>query len=247
MAFPFKEAECKLFKNTFLQSVIITYRFEKLDSDSFDDAFERRMKDYLCGNFGLTIEKSIKNGPISITSSDKSVSYVLSDEFVAVKVNAKNYKSFGISVAQYEEILKKFVKDVLQLKSVSSLSLRKINIWPFENNSGQTVNQDNLWGKILSDGIIQVAKADSTSRFPGSRIFEETDKDLSVQIRLVPVNASEDERRINFVVDIETILSSAMGVSFIGTKNTLNRLNKTLYDAFIWTINPEIIKLMEEK
>lgn len=245
MAFPFKEAECKLFKNTFLQSVIITYRYEKVDSDSFDEAFERRMRDFLCGNFGLTIGKSIKNGPISITSSDKSVSYMLSDEFVAVKVNAKNYKSFGISVAQYEEVMKKFAKEVLQLKVISSLSLRKINIWPFENNSGQEVNQDEIWNKILSNDILQVAKADSSSRFPGARVFVGNDMDLSVLIRLVPVDASADKKQINFVVDIETIHTSAMGVSLIGTKDKLNKLNQKLYNAFIWAVNPGIIKLME--
>lgn len=247
MAFPFKEAECKLFKNTFLQSVIITYRFEKLDSELFDDAFERRMKDYLCGNFGLTIEKSIKNGPISITSSDKSVSYVLSDEFVAVKVNAKNYKSFGNSVIQYNDALKLFIRNVLQIESVVSLSLRKINIWPFRNDSEEEIDQNELWNKILSKDILQIAQVEEDSKFAGSRIFEGEDKDISVKIRLVPVNATEDGKQMNYVVDIETALSPTFGVELKRTREKLRNLNQKLYDAFIWAINPKIISLMEGK
>lgn len=247
MAFPFKEAECKLFKNTFLQSVIITYRYEKLDSDSFDEAFERRMRDFLCGNFGLTIEKSIKNGPISIISSDKVVSYILSDEFAAVKVNAKNYKSFGNSVVQYNSALKHFMIDVLQLESVESLSLRKINIWPFQNDSGKEINQDELWEKILSKDIIQTARVDKDSRFVGSRIVEEEEKDVSVKIRMIPVNAAEDGKQMNYVVDIETTQSPAFGVELKGTREKLRNLNQKLYDAFIWAINPKIISLMEGK
>ena len=242
----FRDIDCRLYKNTFLQSVLVMYSFEKKDLSFFDGGFNERFGKFLSENFGLVIDKDIKEAPISVKRGDGIVDYVFGNGFAGVKINARKYRSYGESVAPHTHNLKVFAKEVVGLEKVTSFSLRKINIWPFEAQKGEKIDVEALKSELLSEEILNSdLKPDNSINVAGAQKFEKDEKELKAVIRLVPMPVGADGTKVNFVVDIETILDPASGVELTDTGSKLRELNKTLYNAFHWTVSESVINLMK--
>ena len=76
MTLPFKEIPHRLYKNTFLQNVFVSYTFQSdegmVDSPAIKDEFDN----FICSQFGLEPNDSFPAEPISLSSSDKMISFL---------------------------------------------------------------------------------------------------------------------------------------------------------------------------
>ena len=76
--------------------------------------------------------------------------------------------------------------------------------------------------------------------------FSWNDKEQTVLLRTAFIPVDEKSKIYNMVMDTEAITEQARGISLNDMPNVLRALNNTMFDAFNWAVNKEIINKMEE-
>ena len=245
MAFPFKDTPHRLYKNTFLQNVFASISFETGKKQDTDAEIKDKLHSFIKFQFGLDVRDSFPEEPMALTSSDGMLSFLFSKNVSSVKVGARNYRSFDDSVVPQILKIEQYI-EVLKLMSIQRLSLRKINIWPVLVNNLNELDANKIVSEIFSTELlkskpIEFDSSDENLPLLGKYIW--SDEALQVTIRTAFINDENEELKGRLILDIEAALDCITSADAIRSQFSL--LNSTLFNAYCWSVRPEILKIME--
>lgn len=250
MALPFKEIPHRLYKNTFLQNVFVSYTFQSDDGTVDSPAIKDEFDNFICSQFGLEPNDSFPAEPISLSSSDKMISFLFFRNEASVRIGARNYRSFEDSVVPQVVKLYKFIS-LLKVDSVSSLALRKINIWPISVDAVISLNDGEIEkiekevfsSDLLSEANVPLDEEERSIPIRKKCVWENDSINFTVRTAFMRDRVSNNKG--NLVLDIEVVLNS--NTKLDDAKSQLLLLNDKLFNVYHWCVNSTIIKIMEEE
>lgn len=250
MAFDFiKNRPKKEYKNTFLQNIFLSIHFDKIDRNNISSDFAEKWKNYIKTTFNdLDVSSSFWETPISISRDDGCLTIILSNGFIGAIVGAKDYRSFIDNILPQLYKLKTFLKDVLNLDSINSISVRKVNIWQFKSKDNIKIEPLDVRKKIFSNDLICKKSNgildENENKIPNMHKYEWFENDIKVIARTVFLRYSNKNTAFNQVLDTEAIYAkNNIAIEDLEEKSIL--LNNILYELYHWCINTQILKIME--
>jgi len=242
--YPFEHKEHKIYANTFLQNVLVEWHYASivgiLDQDSIKRFLEEKFK------IKTEEDKNIQY-PIIVSSKDKDIQLFFDRDVFKLNVRVNYYKGF--------ESLNPFLRcglDYLKLndaQNIESCLIRKIDVFPFKNISSNNTSNATLLNKIFSKKLLEGISVSSNDAFQSfwSKNFEDRNNSENVVIKFgfqrKQVNDSDKGLDDRFVLDFS--IDRIKNIPIDKINSNLSEMNKVLYDAFHWSVNQDIIDIME--
>lgn len=240
----------KEYKNTFLQNVFLSIYFDKIDQARVSNDFNENWEKYIRTTFNnLEPRSNFFSEPISISREDRLCTIILSNGMVGTLIGAKDYRSFVDNVLPQLYKLKTFLKDVLDSPKISSISVRKVNIWQFNSKDKGQIDSDLLRKNIFSSQFLN-KKAngqldDNERKTSNMRKYEwkDVDNNILAIARTVFIPRKQDGTFAQ-ILDTEAIcMQHDINLGNLEEKSIF--LNNILYELYHWCINSKIQKIME--
>lgn len=249
MGFPFKKTPHKVYKSSTLQNVLVTFWYEPLQNEDFNDAFYERLDTFTMGKFGLHVERKFPNSALQILNNKNKTRLVFGRDKVYVILDCDGYVSFDDSAFPQAYHLKDFLKDVMIKKDAIRMSIRKINIWSVDASMDEKVDEEKIRKQIFSNAFLTCRDKEEMNEREKQKLMDKfywNDKEQSVRLQTAFIPVDETTKKYNMVMDTEAVTEQARGISLNEMPNVLRALNDTMFDAFNWAVNKEIINKMEE-
>lgn len=252
MAFEFiAHTPRKVYKNTFLQNVFISVRFDKINRNSIPNDFYEKWDKYIRTTFNnLEPQSDFFDNPVSISREDGVFTIFLSNGLVGAVIGAKDYRSFVDNVLPQLYKLRTFLKDVLNSPKINCLSVRKVNIWQFNSNDKITINQEKLRKSIFSSLFLNKkanGKLDEDEkRIPFMHKYNWVDDDTKNQVivRTIFLPRRHDGAFAQ-ILDTEALFCEK-DITLEQLEGKSIELNDILYDLYHWCVNTRILDIMED-
>lgn len=249
MAFPFQTIPHRIYKNTTLQNVVITFEYGKKESAFYNEEFYMRFDDFMKRRFGLIVKHTLVEQPFQIKNNKFDSVFYFENGKVMVFIPRKDYVSFEDTAIPHVHRLKEFLKEVVNLSHLQNFSIRKINIWQVvdvENDPQEYLK--NLKIHIFSEAFLNSTDTVRCSAEEENILFRklswsESDKVVTLRTAFVPTDVSKS---YNLVLDSEVYEKNEEGIALEGLIDCLKRRNEDLFNAYHWCVNKQIIKQMEE-
>lgn len=150
--YPFYHTTHRSFKNTFLQNVIIAIRYSPVEEETLRSEYNDRISAYFDAMFHIVPNDDFWTKGISVSKEDNSIDLFFSNGVLACRVGAKDYRSFMDSV--FPQVLKQkiFLERVLNINTINSVIIRKINNWRFRDDA--KLKLDDVKAFIFSKDLI---------------------------------------------------------------------------------------------
>ena len=249
MGFPFKKTPHKVYKSSTLQNVLVTFCYTPLQSEEFDDDFYERLNDFTMGKFGLLVERKFPQSALQILNNKNKTRLVFGRDKVYVILECDGYVSFDDSAFPQAYHLKDFLKDVMLKKEAIRMSIRKINIWSVDASMDEKVDEEKIRKQIFSNEFLTFADKAGMDVQEEQKLMDKfcwKDKEQTVLLRTAFIPIDKTSKKFNMVMDTEAVTEQARNISLNEMPNVLRALNDTMFDAFNWAVNKEIINKMEE-
>lgn len=240
MSYPFKITDNhKTYKVTFLQSAIL-----KLEYDAANESFAL-FSEFFENIFHLKLIEqkfNLKNtDAIRLRSDNNAYRAKFSKNNIEIIVNGNAYVNYKESllpfVSQISDYLCKINGDIL------GASIEKIDIWPLVK--GRIDSSEDFIKAIISQDLRNCP--DLTSDKDGSFVeFRDTDFGDSLLIRYCFIPFIEELKDQPARIVLDTLCQhNAKKIKPTDLPETVRRLNGILYDAYHWSVEEDVIKIME--
>lgn len=249
MGFPFKKTPHKVYKSSTLQNVLVTFCYAPLQSEDFNDAFYERLDAFTMGKFGLQVERKFPQSALQILNNKNKTRLVFGRDKVYVILDCDGYVSFDDSAFPQAYHLKDFLKDVMLKKEAIRMSIRKINIWSVDASMDEKVDEEKIRKQIFSNEFLTCTDKAGMDVQEEQKLMDKfcwKDKEQTVLLRTAFIPIDKTSKKFNMVMDTEAVTEQARNISLNEMPNVLRALNDTMFDAFNWAVNKEIINKMEE-
>lgn len=249
MGFPFKKKTHKVYKSSTLQNVLVTFYYTPLRSEDFNDAFYERLDTFTMGKFGLQVERKFQKSALQILNNKNKTRLVFDHDKVYVILDCDGYVSFDDSAFPQAYHLKDFLKDVMLKKEAIRMSVRKINIWSVDASMDEKVEEEKIRKQIFSNDFLTCTDEVGMDAQEETKLTDKfcwNDKEQTVWLRTAFIPIDEVSKKFNMVMDTEAVTEQARGINLNDMPNVLRALNDTMFDAFNWAVNEEIINKMEK-
>ena len=144
--------------------------------------------------------------------------------------------------------------DLIRVEELQKLSIRKINMWPYKNLTGNNTAKEVLLRKIFSSDLLEGISLSSSEDI--AQIFWNKDfnndkeglqEKVSIKFGFISKNKNEATNNLppNIIILDTTIERTDTEKNTV--IDTLTQMNQTLFDAYHWCVNQNIIHLMEGK
>lgn len=241
---PFPHIEShKVFPFTFLLRTSFQVSFAPVDLKKNSSAFV----DFFKLEFNVTLTDSQLNlldaKGLSLKSEDEGLTWVISNGSIAVDIEHNRYVSFDESLSPIVQKIEEFLNRIGTVCRL--INLQKIDLFPFDNKIKEKV--DSCWNAVFSSSFLKARLSepltcDDTSCFYINN-FDGTDGiNMTIISGYIIENDDESKQPSRYVMDCRATYNSE-------TKSiaaTTRKMNNLLYDAFIWSMSPMVISLMEK-
>ena len=249
MGFPFKKTPHKVYKSSTLQNVLVTFCYTPLQSEEFDDDFYERLNYFTMSKFGLLVERKFPQSALQILNNKNKTRLVFGRDKVYVILDCDGYVSFDDSAFPQAYHLKDFLKDVMLKKEAIRMSIRKINIWSVDASMDEKVDEEKIRKQIFSNEFLTCTDKAGMDVQEEQKLMDKfcwKDKEQTVLLRTAFIPIDKTSKKFNMVMDTEAVTEQARNISLNKMPKVLRALNDTMFDAFNWAVNKEIINKMEE-
>ena len=251
MAYPFPAKEHRIYKNTTLNSVLVSFTYLHREKSFFNEEFYSRLDAYTSKNFSLTVEHNLFDKAFQIRNDKNGVALIFYNGVLLLAIDKDRYVSFNDSAVSQIHKMKDFVMDVLGDEKIERVCIRKLNIWQIKDvKKDVNVVRDNIVNLIFTDELLTSDAAQPTS--DGEQgvfkkfIWSEEDLNEKVTMRLAFVKVNGTDDAFNLVLDTELEIMQQGGVRLEGLTELLKERNQVLFNAYHWCVRNEVIKQMEE-
>jgi uncharacterized protein (TIGR04255 family) len=251
MAYPFPAKEHCIYKNTTLNSVLVSFDYGRREESFFNEEFYSKLDAYTSKNFSLTVDHQLFDKPFQIRNDKNGTALIFFNGIMLSVVDKDRYVSFNDSAISQIHKMKEFVAEVLGDEKVNAASIRKLNIWQVQD-VGNDVDKvcENIMRHIFSSALLT---SDAGQPIGGDEkgIYKKyvwdgntPDEKVTARIAFVKVNGKNDA--YNLVLDTSIDITPENGLQLKGLTELLKERNNILFNAYHWCVREEVIKQMEE-
>lgn len=250
----FPHIDHRVYQNTFLQNTMVVVSYEEVSKKMLTGDFDDKKTSFFNRYFGIdqSGRDFVKEG-ISISTVDKSQNLFFSNRYCITNVNRSVYKTFVESVLPHVFKISTFLRDVVQLREASSISVRKINVFPVIVNQSMDLSnmseRQKVLRNVLSVDFMQLHHEENQIQVKGAvspfgvRKIKNADGCIySLKTGILP---SPDSATTKFVV-LDSTAEFPMIINPQDIEARTVILNDRLFDLFHWVVNAEIIEKMKE-
>lgn len=246
---PFKKSIHRTYNKTFLQGCLVIITYDKFETE---DDFANLWQSYCETAFGINAGAPDYLSGITFDSEDKSQQYFFSDTSAAVRFNIKGYKGFVDSVVPGIVRLVDFIKRVAKITLVKSIFLSKRNLWQTKSDLNSPHLRDAYINMLFSDAFLHddcnIAQIEGNELSIGAfRKLQWTNKreSLSMLACFDPSNEIPNNGLARIALFSNYILSSEEAeIPVDQIQTNLLEMNKTLFDAYEWSISDVVRQIM---
>lgn len=243
-----KDIAYKKHKKSYLQQAVVFLRFsEKQHAMQNELKLNEAWNAFTQSNFSLDGGNFEKENVIS--KADDSVDYVFSKNFVAVRVPGKNYVSFGDTLVPHVYKMKKYLKDVLNVETLSQYEIRKWDAWQIQNSNDNKNFETLIKTFFLSDEFLNYNEyvVDSIDLVENEKLLKalrwnDNGKKYEINSTMVENGAKND--LINLILYSNGVVCE--NISLDKLEDSLDSLNLALYKMFDWSISKNSKDLMDK-
>ena len=247
MDYPFdieniRTKEHQVYKRTFLQNTFVELRF--LPQFSEDRLWLKKVRSFVANYFHLDIGDNHNfQEELILTNKDDDIAFRLATDSVEVRVGRKRYKSFSISVMPHIYLLKSYIQQVVQTDVVTSIGVRKINLWPISADAKETINDEQLYQAIFSNPFMQIETEKMVVDGLEFDIVQYEHKETSLNLGRA-INNEPSQRVVILNSRAEAQQTTPTSINDMEAK--MEELDGILFEAYHWCVNENIINLMKE-
>ena len=251
MAYPFPAKEHRIYKNTTLNNVIVSFDYRHRENSFFDKEFYSRLDAYTSKNFSLTVDHQLYNKAFQIRNDKNGVALMFFNGALLSVIDKDRYVSFNDSAISQIQKMKEFVKNVLCEERVGRANIRKLNIWQVQDvDSDAEKVRDNIMSHVFSDSLL-TSDAELPIGADDKGIYrkyawEEREYNEKVTLRLAFVKVNGRDDAYNLVLDTDLEIMPEEGLTLDGLTDLLKERNNILFNAYHWCVRKEVIEQMEE-
>lgn len=238
----------KIYKRTFLDTVfvVLSYSINQMTEELISS-----INQFLRENFNAqeNITKDLFDKGFSIDNEEKGFSYFFSSHYLGVKYFKDDYVSFHQTMMPLFYPLMAFLKNIVFVKMVSKLFIRKANIWTIKQNSNNKYDEINLINTFLSTDLVSQAHSynpavDDNLR-DAHRLIGKTDSfEFDILYGLRDSKLSETDQYVGLVL-FENVQVESLPISEMET--ILLSMNNTLYNIFHWSVSKKTLAYMSQE
>ena len=246
---PFEPVKYRKYKNTFLTRVLLS-----LDCGTSsavpDEVLLPKLKDFAEASFQVKMtDPSEPFKGVMLTKDDGAQSFMLSRQVATVLLDGAKYESYTDTAQPQLEKLCDYVEKVVGADSVQRVEIRKINMWQFKNESGNSFPAEEARKFVLQDWIRNALSSDSLSdeeRKVSEMVKNEWKSGSdSLVLRSAYLQDSKVQGVSRLVLDTARVAKRNVMVKEIPT--VVKVMNTDLYNAYFGCVNSEIVRIMEDE
>ncbi len=246
MDYPFdieniRAKEHQVYKRTFLQNTFAELRF--LPQFSEERPWLKNVRSFVANYFHLdTGDNHNSQEELILTNNDDDITFRFATDSVAIRVGRKRYRSFAISVMPYIYLLKSYIQQVAQTDVVTSMGVRKINLWPVSAEATETINDEQLYQAIFSNPFMQIETKKKVVDGLEFDIVRYEHKETSLDIGRAITN--EPNQHV-VVLNSRAEAQQTTPTSLNDVEVKMEELNGILFEAYLWCVNDSVFNLMK--
>lgn len=238
----------KKFSNTFLTKVLIVFRFDPLAQP---EGFDERMDKFSMESFGIPGPKEMTD-TLQLSSTDGKIVFYFSVDFVSVEIAGDIYDSFSNSIIPQAFKLKSFVKDVIGQERIKTISIRKLNIWQFENKKkAEVIDVESIRNYVFTDHFnqlnmnVDLSDDEKNIDYFKKHRWSEDGNVLELRTAFVEMDNSSKEKHIyGLILDSERMVEEPNGITCEDIESVLKSIDMDLYNAYMWCVSDSIKNIM---
>ena len=250
MSLPIKEGTShRIYKNTTLQNVVVTLDYGSRPSSFYGEDYGKRMNKFTTDKFSLTVKHGLPERSFRVNNAKMGSSFIFTNGLVMAIMPRERYVSFEDTALPMVRRMKEYVQEVIGDDLVRQVMIRKLNIWQVvDMKEAPESYLKTLKPVVFSDAFLKATNHIAYQKEEEDVLFEKLgwkESDIELTIRAAFVKVPGKETVYNLVLDLEIISD---GERFTKTKDMLHsmkELNQSLFDAFLWSLNDDMIKQME--
>ena len=251
MEYPFEHKGHKVYPNTFLENTSVSM-FAPDGKCSYDETFDQRFATAIERDFQIQpdSQKFKESGILCVEDDEHIVSYLFYPNQARLRVGRKKYISFNESVVPMLVPMKNFIFNVMEYKAVEKMLVRKLNVFPIKGDSDDEIieNLETAYNFMFKDDLIKQAKdvaiPETAPWILSLRRAKLGDDESEMTVRIA-VSKAKTEKMYNVILDTSVKQRDAGEIEEGAVDRKLRDLNDKLYDAFLWSVNDDIVALME--
>lgn len=245
---PFGTENYRQFQNNFLASVLVGMVF----SPSHDAETNKEQWNLFTQElFSVGPLEGLFQKPIAINRGDHKLSYVFDKTRALVQINDDGYQNFADTVIPHAYKLKRFITEVAGSDVISQLDIRKIDMFQIMSEDGQTVDENDIRKHFFSNKYLTQQESlaqlerDETN-FPGMLKHQWRDESYVLTIRSAFIKMPGKGNGYRLILDTEEHYEPDDKIKLDGLDKELIKMNKDLFNAFMWCISDKVVSIMEK-
>ena len=252
----FPHIEHRVYKNTFLQNTIVEVTYDKVSPKQLTGDFEDNKNLFFKRFFNIDQSQRdfIKDG-ISLATADKSQSLTFTDCNCKAIVNRSVYNTFVESILQHVFEISKFLQDVVRLREVSSIAVRKINMFPVIYDESRDLSirteRQKVLANVFTSNFISLHHEENVLPVKGAvapfGVRKIKGPDGVVYTLKTGIIPPQDENKDVLFVVLDSEAELGMNTNTQDIESKALKLNDYLFDLYHWAVSKEIIDRMQQE
>ena len=242
-----KDILYKKYNKSFLQQAVVVFHYTKENVENID---YDKWKKYTQEMFSTQIEKSFIDDKVVIGKKDGSIDYLFSKDLVAVRIQGKDYVSFGDTVIPQIYRMRKFIRDVVELGAVDGFDIRKWDLWQVRPEKSEHSIKNEVMHFFLSEQFFKYNEEQDVpeSKIPGEEFIKgfkwvvNDEKKLSVNSSIF--SSEETKESINLMLYSDCEIRNSIPLDQV--EERLENANLDLFKIFDWSVSENAKSLMRK-
>lgn len=234
----------RIFDRSVLGTVIVDYKYPLVETERFISALSEFVKTY----WRIDALPEPKDGVYQFALNDNRVKFAISNSSASIDISCSKYMCFGNDVVPQVYALRTLLCDVMGIKALEMISLRKINYWIFEVNKCKDINPRDFRNSFFSRPFLDLPSTDAYSDdkcidFMVHRV-DSDDNDGRVIIKSGLLHKDgPDSVKYCMILDLK-LECDMKGKDVKESDEELAAMNKQMFNVFMWCINDGVKQLM---
>lgn len=237
----------KQYKKSFLSKVVLSLLFDP--SQISNDDLIARFNKFAHSAFNVPVDKWEQGSALRISNKDNSIAFYFAYDGAIVELDGEKYQNFTNSQLPQLVKLVAFVKDVLSLSHIDTISIRKLNAWDFSSSNDKNPSIEWVYEKIFSEALRNVLSTSNlTEQESKIRFFKKWQTEYNgceVLIKSAYIQNTEDVGNTRLLLDTECSCN-VNKIEIDDVTSQCQDVNKYLFDIFHWCVTSEVLELMEK-
>lgn len=247
---PFVCTDYRKYKHSFLNQAMVALSFDAVEAD---DNKEKAWRDYVRATFGANSEKSVFEVPVVLSSNESLLSFMFSNNQVAVRMGGNGYKNFADTVVPQVYKMRQFIEKVIGSDAkITKARIFKVNLWQVECPTDIMQVSSDIRQKLFSKAYnsYEETENDSASNISPmidgkNNVWKNEDEVFSIHTGWVKVKDKKNLYRMLFHSEYEVNFRSALALNEVDSQ--LGDMNYILFNAFEWTVSDMVKQIMNNE